>query len=326
VFDPPAVVGAHELVVDECFFVGIEHDVQAHVAVHVERHLPSLRRVLRQQGIEFDSGVVHHRVAARPEWDLGFLHGGGVQIRERRRDGAHPWGSVGPELDALLGQPRRVRRVDRHAGVGVDGHVVERNAQRGIRSGRERLVGLEHLGGVRHLRRRRDPEARHVLEPSRCRLQRAGHRILQGRHDGLDLRSRLVGDAVGRAVGVAAETRPGRIGRWLAVSPLVESDDGGVEVRGMARVVEDNCAPGGKVLVEVGVGGHLHLLQEAVETLEDDRLVGRQFSVDLVPQRLHITEVRVTHVRRDPVGRRLRQHPTEQRMTMCLDEAWHQDD
>ena len=138
-----------------------------------------------------------------------------------------------------------------------------------------------------------------------------GTASLQGGKDCLELRGCLIRDAVGCAVGVATEVRSRGICRWLAIGPLVESDDRGVEVGHVAGVVEDDRSPGGEELVEVGVRGHLGLLQQPVQTLEDHGLVGRQFGVDLGPQRLDVTEVRIAHVWRDPVARRLGDHPAQ---------------
>ena len=108
VLDSPAMVGAHEVVVDQRLLVGIENDVEPNIAVDMEGHLPAHGGVLREKGIQLDACVVHHRGAAGTQRDLGLLHRGGVEIRERRCDRAHPGRAVGPELDALLTQHRGV--------------------------------------------------------------------------------------------------------------------------------------------------------------------------------------------------------------------------
>ena len=202
--------------------------------------------------------------------------------------------------------------------------MIERHAHRGVGLRRERLVSLEHVGRVGHLRRCGDAEAGHVLHPLRSRLQRMRHSILHGRQGRLKERGCLVGDAVGGAVCIAAKMRARRIGRRLAVGPLVEGDHGGVEVGHVTRVVEDDGTSSGKERVEVRIRRHLSLLEQAVKTLEDHRLIRREFGVDLGPQRLDIADIRIAHVRRNPVGRRLRDHSAEHRVAVRLDEPGHE--
>ena len=84
------MIRAKQVIRDECVLIGIEHDVEADVTIHMEGELPSLTHMRGKNLIEFSAGVVHHRFPTRSEWDLRMLNQGGIQIRERRRNGSNP--------------------------------------------------------------------------------------------------------------------------------------------------------------------------------------------------------------------------------------------
>ena len=300
------------MVVDQRLLVGVEDDVQTHVAIDVEGHLPAHGRVLRQDLVELRAGVVHHRLAAGPERYPRIAHRLGVEVGVRVGDRADPRRAVGPQFDPLLAQHGvRHRHSQFLAGVVVDGHVVQRDAQRAVLARGQCEVPLEHVRAVGHVRGGRDAVLRHELIPLRSRQQWVRDDLGHKRIDHREGRSDFVRPTVGCAIGVAPEPRPGRIGRGLVVRPSHHLDHRAVEVQLVPGVVEHTDGAMGEEDIEVGVGRLGHLLQQPIETVEHQTLAGGRLRVEFSEQRLDVVPGLVADVRRDPVCGRLGSDPRE---------------
>ena len=86
----PAVISAEKPVLHQRPFDGIEHDVEAEVAVHVHGDLPAGERVFVENGVEVCARIVHGVLAGHRAVDLRAASCLGVEVPERCRHVADP--------------------------------------------------------------------------------------------------------------------------------------------------------------------------------------------------------------------------------------------
>ena len=231
VLDAPTVIGAEQVVLDQGTFVGVEHDVDGDVAVDVEGHLPARRGELVQDLVELDPRVVHVLLAVRPERNAGVGHGRAVAVGEGRGDVADPGRAIAPELDpGLLDHGLRGRQVQLFVGIVGERHVIQRDAQRGVRHRRECRIALLGGGVVGVVGGCGDPVGPHQLVEAGRTQQWMRDDLLQHHAGHWQHGGQLLGSAVTGAVLVAPEAAAHGIGRRLQVGPAHHLDQGGVEV------------------------------------------------------------------------------------------------
>ena len=65
-------------------------------------------------------------------------------------------------------------------------------------------------------------------------------------------------------------------------------------------------------------------LEQPIKPVAKDQLIRGQFGIDCSPASLDVRKTCTAAVRRDPIRRRLRHDPSEQRMAVGIDEFWHE--
>ena len=324
VLDAPAVVGVQEAVSAEHRLIGIEHHVDGQVAVDMTRHLHPVGGDRFEMGLEVLGGEVQRLGAGvQAHREMGVAHRFGVEIRERRRDGAEPRGAIGEDLVAGLGEDLGGQiAAERFGGVGFGELVIGHHAHRQVVATADRLVTGLQLGHVTGLGCGGDADFGHLGQIARPLFEGMAAEVAEHRLDHGEHRRDLIGGAEQRAVIGAAVGAAVGIGRGV-VQPTEFAHGGGRDGRLVLTQRDDRRDPIAEDLVHLGHRRERAAVQQLIEAEHHDagprrRLGGGPFAHldDAVP----IGD----HPRRDVDRRGHGGHARQQRVGVDVDESGHQ--